>query len=290
MSEHSPDELSWLRYGRQLLLPEFGELGQQRLQGARVLVVGLGGLGSPVALYLAAAGVGQLWLSDGDVLELSNLQRQILYRTADRGKAKGELAARQLRQLNPQIVLQAVAAIGEENWSTLLQPDGLPVDLVLDCSDNMATRQLVNRACVELAIPLLSAAVSGWQGALALFDFRRQRARRHGCYHCLYPTAQEPLLSCATAGVLGPAVGVIGSLQALEALKFLAGIETPALGRLSLFDAMQGNWRHLQLRADPLCSVCGHATHPAAVNDPTVHDAALVVADMLRLATEDNKR
>ena len=283
MSEHSLDELSWLRYGRQLLLPEFGELGQQRLQGARVLIVGLGGLGSPVALYLAAAGVGQLWLSDGDVLELSNLQRQILYSTADCGKAKGELAARQLRQLNPQIAIQAVAAVAEENWSTLLQPDGLPVDLVLDCSDNMATRQLVNRACVALAIPLLSAAVSGWQGSLALFDFRRQSARRHGCYHCLYPTAQEPSLSCATAGVLGPAVGVIGSLQALEALKFLAGIETPALGRLSLFNALQGSWRHLQLRADPLCPVCGHGVHPAAVNNPVLHDT-------MRFATEDDKR
>ena len=283
MSEHSLDDLSWLRYGRQLLLPEFGELGQQRLQGARVLIVGLGGLGSPVALYLAAAGVGELWLSESDVLELSNLQRQILYCTADCGKAKGKLAARQLRQLNPQISIQAVAALSEENWGALLRPDGQSVDLVLDCSDNMTTRQLVNRACVALAIPLLSAAVSGWQGSLALFDFRRQSARRHGCYHCLYPTAQEPSLSCAAAGVLGPAVGVIGSLQALEALKFLAGIETPALGRLSLFNALQGSWRHLQLRADPLCPVCGHGVHPAAVNNPVLHDT-------MRFATEDDKR
>lgn len=283
MSEHSLDDLSWLRYGRQLLLPELGEAGQLRLQDARVLIVGLGGLGSPVALYLAAAGVGELWLSESDVLELSNLQRQILYTSADCGKAKGKLAARQLRQLNPQISIQAVAALSEENWGALLQPDGQSVDLVLDCSDNMTTRQLVNRACVALAIPLLSAAVSGWQGSLALFDFRRQSARRHGCYHCLYPTAQEPSLSCAAAGVLGPAVGVIGSLQALEALKFLAGIETPALGRLSLFDALQGSWRHLQLRADPLCQVCGHAAHPAAVNNPVRHDT-------MRLATEDDKR
>ena len=279
----SLDDASWLRYGRQLLLPELGEAGQRRLQDSRVLIVGLGGLGSPVALYLAAAGVGQLWLSDGDVLELSNLQRQILYTSADCGKAKGQLAARQLRQLNPQISIQAVAALSEENWGALLRPDGQSVDLVLDCSDNMATRQLVNRACVALAIPLLSAAVSGWQGSLALFDFRRQSARRHGCYHCLYPTAQEPSLSCATAGVLGPAVGVIGSLQALEALKFLAGIETPALGRLSLFNALQGSWRHLQLRADPLCPVCGHGVHPAAVNNPVLHDT-------MRFATEDDKR
>ena len=287
MSEHSLDDLSWLRYGRQLLLPEFGELGQQRLQGARVLIVGLGGLGSPVALYLAAAGVGELWLSESDVLELSNLQRQILYCTADCGKAKGKLAARQLRQLNPQISIQAVAALSEENWVALLRPDGQSVDLVLDCSDNMATRQLLNRACVALAIPLLSAAISGWQGSVLLFDFRRPRSSlssgSHGCYHCLYPTAQEPSLSCATAGVLGPAVGVIGSLQALEALKFLAGIETPALGRLSLFNALQGSWRHLQLRADPLCPVCGHGVHPAAVNNPVLHDT-------MRFATEDDKR
>ena len=252
------DETSWLRYGRQLLLPELAESGQRRLQDARVLIVGLGGLGSPVALYLAAAGVGRLWLSDGDALELSNLQRQILYTSADCGKAKGQLAVRRLRQLNPQIAIQTVAALGEENWPTLLQPDGLPVDLVLDCSDNMATRQLVNRACVAQQIPLLSAAVSGWQGALALFDFRHQGVQRHGCYHCLYPTQQEPSLSCATAGVLGPTVGVIGSLQALEALKFLAGIKTAALGRLSLFDALQGNWRQLRLSADPRCRVCAH--------------------------------
>ncbi len=259
----SLDDSSWLRYGRQLLLPELGEAGQRRLQDSRVLIVGLGGLGSPVALYLAAAGVGQLWLSDGDVLELSNLQRQILYSSADCGKAKGELAVRQLRQLNPQVSIQAVAALGEENWSMLLQPDGVPVDLVLDCSDNMVTRQLVNRACVARQIPLLSAAVSGWQGTLALFDFRGPRAQSHGCqphgcYHCLYPTQQEPSLSCATAGVLGPAAGVIGSLQALEALKFLAGMKTPALGRLSLFDALQGSWRQLRLTADPGCRVCAH--------------------------------
>ncbi|MEZ7861647.1 MAG: HesA/MoeB/ThiF family protein [Aeromonadaceae bacterium] len=259
----SLDDSSWLRYGRQLLLPELGEAGQRRIQDSRVLIVGLGGLGSPVALYLAAAGVGQLWLSDGDVLELSNLQRQILYTSADCGKAKGELAVRQLRQLNPQVSIQAVAALGEENWSMLLQPDGVPVDLVLDCSDNMVTRQLVNRACVARQIPLLSAAVSGWQGTLALFDFRGPRAQSHGCqphgcYHCLYPTQQEPSLSCATAGVLGPAAGVIGSLQALEALKFLAGMKTPALGRLSLFDALQGSWRQLRLTVDPGCRVCAH--------------------------------
>ena len=156
------------------------------------------------------------------------------------------------------VSIQAVAALGEENWSTLLQPDGVPVDLVLDCSDNMVTRQLVNRACVARQIPLLSAAVTGWQGALALFDFRHQGVQRHGCYHCLYPTQQEPSLSCATAGVLGPTVGVIGSLQALEALKFLAGIKTAALGRLILFDALQGNWRQLRLSADPRCRVCAH--------------------------------
>ena len=208
----------WQRYGRQMLLPELGEAGQRRLQESRVLVVGLGGLGSAATLYLAAAGVGQIWLSDGDKLEVSNLQRQILYSSADCGKAKGELAVRQLRQLNPQVSIQAVAALGEENWSTLLQPDGVPVDLVLDCSDNMVTRQLVNRACVALAIPLLSAAVSGWQGSLALFDFRRQSARHHGCYHCLYPTVQEPSLNCTTAGVLGPAVGMIGSLNGASLL------------------------------------------------------------------------
>ncbi len=258
------DDAEWRRYGRQLLLPELGEAGQLKLRQARVLMVGLGGLGSPAALYLAAAGVGQLWLSDKDRVEVSNLQRQILYSVAELGQHKAKQAAKRLTQLNPLIKVTPVAALEADNWRELLLPEGRPVDLVLDGSDNMATRQRVNRACVELGIPLLSAAAQGWQGSLLLLDLRLQRRgqARHGCYHCLYPTLHEPEQNCRTAGVLGPVVGMMGSLQALEAIKFLCGIDTPALGALLHFDGLTARWRRVALQADATCPVC-HSVEPS---------------------------
>ena len=250
-------ELRWRRYGRQMLLPELGEAGQARLRGARVLIVGLGGLGSPAALYLAAAGVGHLYLSDGDKLEVSNLQRQILYSSNELNDSKVKLASKRLKLLNPHVQLHPCPAVEAANWPALLAPEGKPVDLVLDASDNMATRQLVNRGCVRLGIPLLSAAASGWQGQLLLLDLRQQSPA--GCYHCLYPTLAEPTQNCRTAGILGPVVGMMGTLQALEAIKFLAAIASPALGVLQQFDGLSGRWQRLQLVADPLCPVCGAA-------------------------------
>ena len=264
------DEMSWRRYGRQMLLPEIGEPGQQRLGQARVLIVGLGGLGSPAALYLAAGGVGQLWLSDDDVVATSNLQRQILYTSADLQQPKHKAASKRLAQLNPNIRCYAVAALAELNGSRLLKPDGQAVDLVLDCSDNMATRQLLNRCCVELQIPLFSAAASGWHGSLLLFDYRSSAISPNepdpGCYHCLYPQQEEPALNCQSAGIVGPVAGMLGTLQALEAMKFLLGLPSSALGTLQYFDGLSGRWRGVALRADPLCPVCQPPSPPTAKN------------------------
>lgn len=264
------DEMSWRRYGRQMLLPEIGELGQQRLGQARVLIIGLGGLGSPATLYLAAGGVGQLWLSDDDVVATSNLQRQILYTSADLQQPKRNAARKHLAQLNPNIRCYAAAALTESNGSQLLQPDGQAVDLVLDCSDNMVTRQLLNRCCVELQIPLLSAAVSGWQGSLLLFDYRpnaiSENGHDPGCYHCLYPLQEEPALNCQSAGIIGPLAGMVGALQALEAMKFLLGLPSPAVGHLQQVDALSGRWQRVALRADPCCPVCRPPSPPTAKN------------------------
>ncbi len=265
------DEMSWRRYGRQMLLPEIGERGQQRLGQARVLIVGLGGLGSPAALYLAAGGVGQLWLSDDDVVATSNLQRQILYTSAELQQPKCNAASKRLAQLNPNIRCYAVAALAESTGSRLLKPDGQAVDLVLDCSDNMATRQLLNRCCVELQIPLLSAAASGWQGSLLLFDYRPSLVSaaepEPGCYHCLYPQQEEPALNCQNAGIVGPVAGMLGTLQALEAMKFLLGLPSSALGALQHFDGLSGHWRRVALRADPLCPVCHPPVIPTSAPD-----------------------
>jgi len=264
------DEMSWRRYGRQMLLPEIGERGQQRLGQARVLIIGLGGLGSPVALYLAAGGIGQLWLSDDDVVATSNLQRQILYTSADLQRPKRDAARKRLAQLNPNIRCHAVKGLNESNSKQLLQPDGQAVDLVLDCSDNMATRQLLNRCCVELQIPLLSAAVSGWQGSLLLFDFRPSAISAAepdpGCYHCLYPLQEEPVLNCQNAGIVGPVAGMLGTLQALEAVKFLLGLPSSVVGHLQHFDGLSGCWRRVGLRADPLCPICQPPNSPTAKN------------------------
>ena len=242
----------WQRYGRQMLLPELGEAGQRRLQESRVLVVGLGGLGSAATLYLAAAGVGQIWLSDGDKLEVSNLQRQILYTSNDLFTPKNQLAAKRLKLLNPTVRLHPVPAWGEDNGTALLNPDEQKVDLVIDATDNMATRHAMNRACIAGGIPLLSAAATGWLGQLMLFD----APEKSGCYHCLYPDETEPETNCRNYGILGPVVGIMGTYQALEAIKFLAGIPSAIAGKLLRFDGLQGVWKSSRLLQDPACPVC----------------------------------
>ncbi len=242
------------RYDRHLRLPEVGVAGQQRLQASRVLLVGAGGLGSPAALYLAAAGVGHLRIADHDQVEISNLQRQILHRDADCGRSKVASATAALAALNPGIAIEPIAErVHPDNVERLL--DG--VDVVLDGSDNFATRYLLNDACVRRQLPLVFGAVHRFDGQISVFDAGRQRGRAP-CYRCLFPEPPPPELApnCAEAGVLGVLPGVIGSLQATETLKLLLGIGAPLVGRLLQFDALGMHWRELRLAADPACPVC----------------------------------
>nr|WP_294865998.1 molybdopterin-synthase adenylyltransferase MoeB [uncultured Pseudogulbenkiania sp.] len=248
MTELSDQAL--LRYSRHILLPELDIAGQQALLGARALIVGAGGLGSPVALYLASAGVGQLTIADDDVVELTNLQRQIVHGMASLGRNKADSAAQRMLALNPEVT---VRVIGERLSGQALAVEVARHDVVLDCSDNFATRHAVNSACVEAGVPLVSGAAVRFDGQLAVFDTRQPASP---CYHCLFPEEGEANDGpCATFGVLAPLVGVIGSLQAVEAIKLLAGIPV-ALGRLTLYDALESSFRSMKVPRDPACPVC----------------------------------
>lgn len=240
-----------LRYSRQILLAQVDIAGQLRLKDARVLIVGLGGLGSPVALYLAAAGVGELHLADFDQVDLSNLQRQVLHDESRIGQGKVDSALQRLAALNPEVRLVPLReALDADSLAARIAA----VDLVLDCSDNFTTRAAVNAACVAQGRPLVSGAAIRLEGQLSVFDPRRADSP---CYHCLYGEGSEAELSCSEAGVLGPVVGLVGSLQALEALKLLAGFGEPLVGRLLLVDAAGSRFRELRVRRDPGCPVCG---------------------------------
>lgn len=244
----SDEEL--LRYSRQILLAQVDIDGQLRLKHSRVLIVGLGGLGSPVALYLAAAGVGELHLADFDSVELTNLQRQIMHDSAAIGMSKVDSAVVRLQALNPQVALVTHRqALDEDSLAQAVAA----VDLVLDCSDNFATREAVNAACVAAGKPLVSGAAIRLEGQLSVFDPRDSLSP---CYHCLYGHGSDAELTCSEAGVLGPLVGLVGSLQALEALKLLAGFGQPLVGRLLLVDALSSRFRELRVKRDPACSVC----------------------------------
>ncbi|MBI0547439.1 HesA/MoeB/ThiF family protein, partial [Dickeya dianthicola] len=210
----------------------------------------LGGLGSPAALYLAAAGVGTLLLADHDTLHISNLQRQILYRSTDLARPKAVLARHALEAINP---LVTTVALTTRLAGASLENAVAQADLVLDCCDNMATRHAVNAACVAAQKPLISASAVGFSGQLLVLT----PPYPHGCYACLYPDASEPQRNCRTAGVLGPVVGVMGTLQALEAIKLLCGLPSPLDGKLRLFDARQQQWTTLQLTRSLACPVCG---------------------------------
>ncbi|MCS3805420.1 adenylyltransferase/sulfurtransferase [Chromobacterium alkanivorans] len=239
-----------LRYSRHILLPEIDIAGQQRLSRARALIVGAGGLGSPVALYLASAGVGRISIADDDVVELSNLQRQIVHDSGSLGRLKAESAADRMRGINPGV---AVTALTRRLGLAELEQLAASHDLVLDCSDNFATRHAVNRACVAAGTPLVSGAAVRFSGQLAVFD---PRDAASPCYHCLFPDEGEAGDGpCATFGVLSPLVGVIGSLQAVEAVKLLAGIAT-RVGWLTLYDGLAGEFRQIKVPRDPGCGVC----------------------------------
>ncbi|AXD02023.1 HesA/MoeB/ThiF family protein [Salmonella enterica] len=243
------NDRDFMRYSRQILLADIAIEGQQQLLNSHVLIVGLGGLGSPAALYLAGAGIGTLTLADDDDVHLSNLQRQILFTTDDIAHPKAQAAKLRLAQLNPGsklIVLQ------QRLTGDVLKNAVAHADVVLDCTDNMATRQEINAACVALNTPLISASAVGFGGQLMVLTPPWEQ----GCYRCLWPDDVEPERNCRTAGIVGPVVGVMGTLQALEAIKLLSGIETPS-GELRLFDGKTSQWRSLALRRASGCPVCG---------------------------------
>lgn len=248
-------DVQLLRYARHILLDEFGIESQEKLLAARVLVVGAGGLGSPAAFYLASAGVGQIILADHDTIELSNLQRQILHTDARVGMLKAESGRQTMLALNPEISV--------ETRTSKLDLDALraeiaTVDAVLDCTDNFATRHAVNRACVEHRKPLISGAAIRFEGQISVFDPRDDQAP---CYHCLFPEADDvEALNCATTGVFSPLVGIIGSMQAAEAIKVIAGVGKTLKGRLLMLDAFDMQWHSVRVKRDPACPVCASQT------------------------------
>lgn len=248
--ELNDDQL--LRYSRHILLPDVGVAGQTRISDATVLVVGAGGLGCPVALYLGASGVGRLILADGDTVDLTNLQRQIGHVTSAIGENKADSLARSVRAINPEIDVRPIkmALAGDALYEIVAT-----ADLVVDATDNFATRHAVNRACVQLGKPLVSGAAIGFSGQLAVFDSHRADSP---CYHCLFPDQiNEPEMRCAEAGVFSPLVGVIGAMQAMEALKYLARVGEVLVGRLLLWDGLLAEARVMKVPRDPACPVCG---------------------------------
>ncbi|HEX3062573.1 MAG TPA: molybdopterin-synthase adenylyltransferase MoeB [Usitatibacter sp.] len=246
------DDRQRLRYSRHLLLNEFGEEAQERLLAARALVVGAGGLGSAALMYLASSGIGHITVVDGDRVDLTNLQRQVVHRNASIGEPKAASAAATLSALNPEIQVEALdERAGPERLMALARG----ADVVLDCSDNFATRHALNRACVAAKKPLVSGAGIRFDGQVAVFDLRREDSP---CYHCLFADeAGEAEERCATMGVFAPLVGVIGTFQALEAIKLVAGVGDSLAGRLMLFDALASRWHEVRLARDPQCRICG---------------------------------
>jgi adenylyltransferase/sulfurtransferase len=244
------DDGQLLRYSRQIMLPQIGVEGQQKLLDAEVLLIGAGGLGSPVAMYLASAGIGRMTIVDDDQVDLSNLQRQILHTSDDIGRPKVESAKQTLNALNPDTRVTAVRV-----RASLEQLDRLVdgADVVVDACDNFDTRFAVNRACVNHAKPLVSGAAIRMEGQLAVFV---PGSPDSPCYRCLYREGEEPDQTCTDNGVLAPIVGVIGSLQALEVIKLVAGIGQSLCGRLVIFDALYHDWRTVKLNRDPACPVC----------------------------------
>ncbi|MFA0812556.1 HesA/MoeB/ThiF family protein [Microbulbifer epialgicus] len=240
------------RYSRQIMLPQVGEEGQEKLASARIMIVGLGGLGSPAALYLAAAGIGELHLVDGDHIDLSNLQRQVLYKTNHQGKSKAVVAAQQLAAANPTIRIHPHNQMANESW---LREQVKQVDLVLDCTDNLEIRHTINRVCYQTGGPVVMASVQGFSGQLISFDFSKGKGP---CYACLFPPhEQTEVQNCSTTGVIGPALGIVGSMQALEAIKYLTGMPVSSLNKLNLIETETFALQTLQLPRHSNCAVCG---------------------------------
>ena len=242
-----------LRYSRHILLDEIGIEGQHRLLASHALVIGAGGLGSPVALYLGTAGVGRITLVDHDTVDLTNLQRQIAHGMDRIGQAKVKSAAKSIHAINPEV---QVTAIAQRADATMLATLVAQADVVLDCSDNFATRHAVNAACVTHRKPLVSGAAIGFDAQVSVYDTRQPQ---HPCYACVFPPeAAFEDVACATMGVFAPLVGIVGSLQAAEALKLLAGIGSSLAGRLQMLDARTMAWSEIRVDRQAGCAVCGH--------------------------------
>ena len=244
----SLNDQQFMRYSRHLLMDDIGEAGQEKLLNAHVLIVGMGGLGCPVSLYLAAAGIGQLSICDGDTVDQSNLQRQVLYTSDDCGKPKVECARQRLNKLNPEVQISVYA---EEVTEEILAVDS---SLVVDCSDNLAARQQLNAHCYQRAIPLVSASALGWEGQLMAFDFGHNASL---CLNCIIDQdSAEPMMNCGNAGVVGPVLGAMGSLQATTVIRVLLGYFQQH-GQVQRYDGKAGQWMVLRTRADEGCAVCG---------------------------------
>lgn len=246
------DDQQLLRYSRHILLPEIGIEGQEKLLAARAMILGAGGLGSPAAMYLASAGVGAITLVDGDTVDLTNLQRQILHTVHTVGKTKVESGKATLARINPEV---RVDAVNERLEGERLHELVAQSDIVLDCTDNFATRHALNRACVAHRKPLVSGAAIRFDAQINVFDLRRDDSP---CYNCLFPEEGETdEMRCAVMGVFAPLTGIVGTVQAAEALKLLAGIGESLCGRLLLLDSLSMTWRTIKLERDPQCRVCG---------------------------------
>lgn len=259
MSQVDLSDQDLLRYSRHILLPEIGIEGQQRISAARVLMVGAGGLGSPAALYLAAAGVGTLVIADGDTVDLTNLQRQIVHSERRVGELKVESARQTLEGINPHT---RVLTMARRLDADALEAVVSTVDLVLDCSDNFLTRHAINRACVRFGRPLVSGAGIRFDGQVSVFDTRDDDSP---CYECLFPEEATPEeVRCAVMGVFAPLTGIVGTVQAAEALKLIAHTGTPLSGRLLIIDALSMAFRTVRMRRDPHCKVCASRTQAQA--------------------------
>ena len=245
------DDNQLLRYSRHILLPSIAYEGQQKLTQSHALVIGAGGLGSPIAMYLAAAGVGKLTICDFDTVDLTNLQRQIIHQTASVGINKALSAQLTLQQLNPEVqVLPVTSKADEDSMAEMVKQ----VDVVLDGSDNFATRYMLNRLCFRFNKPLVSGAAISFEGQISVFDFRKPNTP---CYACLFPDdGSENSMRCADNGVFSPLVGIIGATQAAEAIKVLLGIGETLTGRLLLLDSLSMEWRSIHLKRDSKCAVC----------------------------------
>jgi molybdopterin/thiamine biosynthesis adenylyltransferase len=245
------EDTELLRYSRHILLDEIGIEGQERICGAHALIIGAGGLGAPAALYLAAAGIGQITLVDPDIVDLTNLQRQIIHTTQSVGRAKVLSASESLKAINPLTEVHTVQALADTAW---LANKLATIDVVLDCCDNFQTRQAVNLACVKARVPLVSGAAIRFDGQISVYDSRAEEAP---CYACVFPPDDAPPpTQCSTMGVFSPLVGVIGAMQAAEALKLVLGIATTLKCRLLLLDGLRMEWTEMRLPRNPACPVC----------------------------------